>query len=342
MVTLLLNYLGGTNFEDRGDKTHISEEESQTWEAILRNSILIGENAVRVLQANNVYVNGPNIVVDEMTDSTGTKNTVNTGTTTAKYNTTDSEYIISYTDEASGDTTSEYTETDSWTNVSNAFDNNDTTYAQMLRTSATSDTTVDSGLGKTFTSKLVSLVKIKASFTFASGSENKAIILQTYNGTIWSDVSTLASTNATSGTISYDDTYQLEDTVQGVRAYFQFAETANAKTWDRRLHTLEYGDYNSSDTVIIDSNTTTLDGNELGFAVSIPDSDIPTNTSITATISDGTNSLTATAIDTVSKGIVIGNPGTLTSGTLKVEFTLSTTDTSVTPTLSNYAINILR
>jgi hypothetical protein len=84
-----------------------------------------------------------------------------------------------------------------------------------------------------------------------------------------------------------------------------------------------------------------LTGDELGFAVSIPDSEIPTNTTITATISDGTNSLTATTIDSTSKGVVIGN-ASLTSGTLECTFTLNTTDTSVTPTIKDYAICILR
>jgi hypothetical protein len=327
MVVLLLNKLGGTNFEDRGDKTHISEEESQTWEAILNSYINNAELSFRVLQSNNVFTNGPNIVVDEFTNSSGTKNTVNIGSSTCRYDSINDYYTLGISDESSGDTTHD---PNSFTNPGNAFDGDDSTAA--TRITSGSSTVV---LGKTFTSKLVNNVYVK--FGAGSTTANNLIIkLETFNGTTWNTDTTFIDTDPSSAFL-YETILSINDTVQGVRISM-FADDDIAFS----LYTLEYGDYDSSSTLIADTGTTTLDDNELGFAISNPDATIPTNTGITATISDGTNSLTPVTIDSVSKGAVVGNPATLIGGTLKCTFTLSSTDTTITPTINGYGISIIR
>lgn len=297
-----------------------------------RTAILTVENAVRTLQSNDVYNNGPNIVVDDMTDSTGTNNTVNTGSSTSDYDALNLYYTLSFTDEASGDTTHN---PNSFTNPSNAFDGDDSTYSEI---SVLEDDATGS-LGKTFSPKTIKNVKIKAEML--GDNPLSTIRLESYNGSTWSTEEILVNE---SGSIqSFEGSLYLNKSVQGLRVYMNKTYDGGGYTQRIRLYTLEYSTtFDSSSTVIADTNTTTLDGNELGFAISVPDSDFPTGTSITATISDGTNSLTATAIDTVSKGVIIGNPGTLSSGTLKCTFTLSTTDSSVIPTLPSYGIGVLR
>lgn len=70
-------------FQDRVDTINYLE----------RQNILIAESSVRTLQ-NGSFTNGPNIVVDEFTDADGTQGTVNTGSSTATYNSDTNQYAL--------------------------------------------------------------------------------------------------------------------------------------------------------------------------------------------------------------------------------------------------------
>lgn len=298
------------------------------------------ELAVRILQANDVYVQGPNILVDEMTDSTGTKNTVNTGTTTSSYDPSNLYYILGINDEASGDTLSD---PDSFTNASNAFDNDDTTFANKSSISAG---TVTQTLGRTFGAKTVNFVKYACKLTQSNRHNFAKMWFQTYNGSVWSNHTTILN-DTSNNNVAFDSgilsgIITVSASIQGVRIKFESDVNNTGVTTQHYLYTLEYGDYDSSSTIVCDSNSIAVDGNELGFAVSVPDSTFPTNTSMTVIISDGTNSLSAKTINTISKGCIVINDGTLAAGTLKATFTPATTDTTTTPTFVDYAINILR
>ena len=337
-MVLLLNKIGGTNLEDRGDKTALSEEHTLTWEALLNSYINNAELSFRVLQSNNVFTNAPNIVVDEFTDANGTKNTVNTGSSLT-YDITNDRYTLSTSNDVSGDTTNS---SHTITNEANAFDNDYDTYAEISTNTSGNQTLY---LGKTFSS--TNIINISYKFEIYNEDSNGAVptaYLQTYNGTSWTNLSTLITGVASGSPVTYSitGTNYLNASIQGVRILFSGGADDAGDIVRLRVYKLSYGDFDTSSILVADTNTASLDGNELGFAISVPDADIPTNTSITATISDGTNSLSAVTIDSVSKGAIVGNPGTLSSGTLKCTFTLNTTDTSVTPTINGYCISIIR
>ena len=309
-----------------------ADEVNQNFSDVENISVSVAELGVRTLQSNNVFTNGPNIIVDEFTDANGTKNTVNTGSSTAVYASSPDRYSLNGT---LGTVESATISSSGSASQNISFDvvcNNTGIFNEIKVDISNSGT-------RTITCNIIKSGDIVASQSYGPtvslGVHTFTFSLQDYlelftNGdtaTITIDDSTAATLDRVTG-YSYDGTNIdiISQNVPGGVVPCSFAEAA----------------FNSSSTVIVDTNTTTLDGNELGFAISAPDADIPANTSITATISDGTNSLSAVTIDPIKKGVVISNDGTLSSGTLKCTFTLNTTDTSVTPTLPSYGVNILR
>jgi len=340
MVTLLLDKLGGTNFEDRGDKTHISEEESQTWEAMLRTSILTAETAVRILQSNNLYINGPNIVVDEFTDADGTNGTVNTGSSTATYNSTLNRYqplttagsaesstSISTTDGNSSNLTISVTPKSATgfinqVQMQNIGNNTSYTFNVNIKKSGKIIANIiqsggTSGVISTFTFTKDDYLE----FIESGDNITVDIISNNVGGTFY----TLAS-QSYSGT-DFDLSSQ---TLQGASGSsvipIQFTDV-----------TITTG----AVTVIVDTNTTDLTGDELGFAISTPENIIQTGTTLSVIVSDGSNSLSAENIDSVNKGVVIGNDGTLSSGELKITYTLTPTSSKIVA-MNDYGISILR
>lgn len=302
-------------------------------------SIPDAELAVRILQSNNVFINGPNLVVDEAIDSNGTNNTIDKTNDGAVHDASNSAYVLAPVDDASGDTTHD---PDAFSSPTNAFDDNDGTFATKNRNTSGSS---NSNLGKTFGAKTVKSVRAVYSCTTTSvANQTVTIKIQTYNGSVWSDFTTLDTlvfNNSTPPGIKYSGA-NIDASVQGVRIRFENAHSGTSSI-NNDVYSLEYGDtYQSSSTIIINANTTILDGNEKAFVVSTPDSSFPTNTSISVVVSDGTNSLTSATIDSISKGVIVANTGGLTSGTLNLTFTLASTDNTVTPTLSTYGVKILR
>jgi len=337
MVTLLLNKLGGVNFEDRGDKTHISEEESQTWEAMLRTAILVAENAVRTLQADNVYENGPNIVVDEFTDDDGTNGTINTGSSTATYNSTLKRYQPTTTAGTAESSTSITTQDGNSTSltisvtpksatgfinqvqVENSGNNTGNTFTVNIKKSSNTIATISqagglSGANSTFTFTKDDYIEfidsgdiITVDIILSSGGFY-TLTSQSYSGTDF-DLSSQTLPGATTSVTP-----------------IQFTDVSITT---------------GAVTVIVDTDTTTLTGDELGFAISTPESVIQTGTTLTATVSDGSNSLSAVSINSTSKGVVTGNDGSLSSGTLKVTYTLTPTSSKMV-SISEYGVCILR
>lgn len=146
---------------------------------------------------------------DAYIDSNGRENSVNTGNTTARY-TTSTDIYSAEENNVSSTTTHD---PDSVTNPSNFFDENATTYAEKTITGVGTHVATYS-LGKTFSSRSVGNLYIKASLTGTNTNSDGYIKLQTYNGSSWSDVATLDSG---ANDLSYDDNYALNATVQGVR-----------------------------------------------------------------------------------------------------------------------------
>ena len=92
-------------------------------------------------------------------------------------------------------------------------------------------------------------------------------------------------------------------------------------------------------TISSDTNTFTLDGTEKACLI-YSDQTTPANTNVTVDISDGTTTLSAQAITNKSTGVI--DMTSLSSGTLKLTFNLSTTDTSVTPVQRGWGALIWR
>jgi hypothetical protein len=258
------------------------------------------------------------LIADIFTDSDGVKDTINTTDTSAEYDATNDCYNI----ELSGASGTLH-DPNSFTNPSNGFDNDDATYAEYTGGIGV--------LGKTFTSKYISSVKVKASSSL-TGTTSTAVgfRLEQYNGSTWSTVKTWDS-GVTVGILTADETVVINDTIQGLR--INYFENQSGYPTSKKLYLLQY-EYNSTDDV--ETNTLiTLDGTEIGLII-FDKSEKPTDTSINVDVSDGTTTLSA---QSVRSYIDISS---LSSGNLSLDFNLNTTDTTVTPSLYGYGLVIVK
>jgi len=214
------NKLGGTDWVSGEALTYT--DLNDTFDASTTSNILGGLNLIRMLQDRSIDFSkgGFDWFGDAYSDSNGRMNSVDTGNTTAIFSTDNLTYGYSITNESSSDTINN---DDGFTDPSNAFDDNDSTYAEKILTSQYEDISVE--LGTTFSAKTIPKVYVNAYYYVADNNNNKTtyIILQTYNGSTWSDYVTLktvagydAVTNRYSG---YTDLIGLGD-IQGVRVKF--------------------------------------------------------------------------------------------------------------------------
>jgi len=275
------------------------------------------------------WTNTDYLGADEFTDSNGVKNTVDTSSTDALYYLTDEYYMLSFTDEASGDATND---PDSFTNPGNAFDSDDATFADKAFAG-----TSEFELGKTFAVKTVQNVRVIASATWngnGANLKNATITLESYDGAAWSTEATLATDGSLgSGTTSYDGVYALNSSVQGLRIKSNMGSIGGTVT--AKLYTLEYSTaYDSSSSVETD---TIIDDVIPDSIVVYAKTDIPANTSITVDVSEdggSTFGLTGKSLNTAI------DTSAFTTGDLALKFNLATTDDEVTPKLYGYGVAI--
>ena len=95
-INKLLDSLGGTNFEDRSDKTHISEEESATWQSMLDNSVGMSAELACKGQQVTGWENFDNTAAELYSEEFGLQGTVNIDETTAAFNSTKYELKSSF------------------------------------------------------------------------------------------------------------------------------------------------------------------------------------------------------------------------------------------------------
>lgn len=255
-------------------------------------SLVVAENAYRILQSNNTFVNGKNIFCDEFVDSDGTNNTANTSSTDAVYDAANTKYLGAQKVSAS-DTTYNVGVS---ANLANFFDDNtstNATYAGDNRTSLTST------LGKTFTEKLVKDVRIKAQGNVTNSGywRGAKIELLTYNGSSWSVAATLYNdlgSSSPGGT--YDDTYSLNATCQGVAVRITTNSSASGSAIDHSniFYVLNYN-YGQDAVVVCDSNTLSLTGTETDAVVFVDGS--YSDGDITYDLTDGATTITGCAIN---------------------------------------------
>lgn len=283
--------------------------------------VAAAQNAYQILKQTNSYDIIDFIGVDEFTDETGTKDTVNLG-------------VI---DEALGDTTHD---PNGVTDPENAFDGNDSTFATVNKNEV---------LGKTFNSKVVESIRVFTNYGNASGALKEGI-LQTYDGSTWSDFATIFSSTETG---SIDTTLNLGISVQGIRMKYTYASSTNSV----RLYSLEYGyKYTTSvfstdkyickggagsyedSKVTVNKNTLVLDGTETSITV-YTDCVHTANTSMGVKAGNGTDE---TVEYTMKNNAVVIDITSIGSGNLELEFIERTSDTSETPQFKGYAVVVNR
>ena len=175
--------------------------------------------------------------VEAYTSADGRKNSVVTGENTAIFS--NNKYNPSIIDEASVDTTQD---PNSFTNPTQAFDDNISTAATYYATSTFTVT-----LGKTFASKLIKNVRVIPEMSGqnigGSTSVGWRVKLQTFDGTTWSDHSTL-DTQPNNNKIAKQTFFiNLNQTISGIRVEFFFNRlNVSGNNATAHLYMLEYGD----------------------------------------------------------------------------------------------------
>lgn len=289
-------------------------------------------DANRILKSDtSVFINSQYSGADDFTDSNGVMNTVDTSASTAIYDTDNEQYIIGFTDEASGDTTHN---PDSVTNPSNAFDGSDSTFADK------SIGTGEASLGKTFSSKRVSVLHFKSFMDVSEGaaaSGNMSFIIETFNGSTWDNVTTFNTAYSWGGGGGSANKTEERDIIingdhQGVR--IRLDNTGSAVTSNARWYLIQYGDYDSTSTV--DTNTIINIGVPKSIVVFAERTE-PTNTSITVDVSDDGGSTFGVTGGSFDSYI---DTTALSGSDLALRFNLNTTDTNITPFLKSYGVAI--
>ncbi len=278
---------------------------------------------------------------DIFTDSNGAKNTISSKT--AVYS--NDAMICRINDEAGLDTTYD---PDTLTNSAYAFDNDDSTYASKTGTGSTTGT-----LGKSFSSKNVFAVRIKATGYVSASYSNTAtadasatIYLMTFDGTSWSTHSVLDTQvianeyGSFTINLTYDEVVILNSNVQGVAVKVNTTYSSGDSSRNPQSHiyiyTLEYGKYSSSSTV----TTSTIMNENVPQTISVyAKKDLPAGTSMNVDVSDTGGSpftITGQSFDTAI------DTSSFTGSNLALNFNMSTDNGSITPYFYGYGVNIIQ
>lgn len=324
---LLDSFKDGTNIEDLGDKTAISEDHTLTWKSMLNLTATgVAQNAYQILQSNNIFENKDNLAVDEFVDADGTKNTVNTGSSTASYNSTTDVYTLF--EEATE--TINMSQNGSLTNpIDLTWTGTTFTKGFISQLSAKIDVGGDWIGNVEIKDSGATTIASKIGITLTNTGEREVNFVQgDYSALLDNETLSIVFTR-TSGTGQFithngggTNTGSLIEIVGDA-----FDGVSDEVVFDQ-INFLPTGS-----TVVCDTNIKTLDGTEESICI-YADNTTPTNTSISVDISDGTTTLAAQNFNEV-----IGLTG-FSSGTLKLTFNLDTTDTSATPTLKGYGVLI--
>ena len=215
-----------------------------------------------------------------------------------------------------------------WTNAFNAIDGSLLTYANETASS-------DVAIGLTFSSQTIDGIAVK--YSIKGGTTAGFVKLQYNNGSTWVDAVVLENGNIFAPRTNRYGKYVFPTpvTATGIRIFFDYLSGSSFSPFVWRIDTLS-----NSSKLIIDNTELILDGTEkLAIYKSI--GTIPTNTSKSIVLSDGTNSTSSYSLDDYGNSEVI-DISSLSSGTLEIAETLETTDTSVTPTSDGYSIELIR
>jgi len=318
--------LGGT---DLGEEAGKPSDWNGTMNAILDFAGLgLAEGIYQQLVHAGNVTNGGSFVADRFTDSDGAKNTVNTGSSTSVYSLSNDNYSLIA---ATGNTQTE-------TNSSSETGQTDVTFDGTIDSSSgyfsvagghqvTSTSTTWQCVIKKDTTQIASKQVIHSSNTYFSVSFDRSDYSELLeNGDAftveWTRISGTSGMRESSVDVSKSGTY--------------WSITNERPAYSSSSSMLTFTEYIelTTGTVVIDTNTKTLDGTENSIIV-YGDIDLPINTTLTVDISDGTTTLSTQPLNNLI------NIQTLTAvSDLKLTFNLDIVSGTDTPTLSGYGVYI--
>jgi len=287
-MAIKITNFGGTDWEDGNTLfsadlidtiEHVLDMEGTNFKnnaQLIYNSAYIGFNSN--LNLNTGVPNFKNIKYDVFqTDTATTK-------TGWRYDSVNKYYFPNYTDQAPGDTTHNI---DSMTNPANAFDGNDTTFAQKT---ATASLTVR--IGKTFTAKHVTWVRVK-NYRFCSNNGGspltQTMLIESFNGSVWSTEYTGTGGVRVGNFITVDEDilYYLNKSVSGLRVNISTGIGGNTPySSDLRVYSFEYGNATPSNSLIFQTTSLPI----IRDCIPTWNSEIDSDNTLTVSISaDGTN-----------------------------------------------------
>lgn len=222
----------------------VSEDQNANWAVALRAS---GLNTVRQLIDRDIDFSAGTIdcFADAYTVLNGRESTVTTPTTTADAVFDTNKYKPTVSDLTTSGTTHD---PDSFTNVSNAFDSDLSTYASKNFPWNYAATPFTVSLGKTFTAQTIGQIRYKVYFANGPNAPNYingSLVVQTYNGSVWSTVSTLATFSSLGGG-NYEGLVSVGSSIQGIRVGFTATSINGSPTADLQVYALHGGGVTAS------------------------------------------------------------------------------------------------
>jgi len=324
--------LGGSNWNTPSDRVKVTDlndtfDMAGNIKGIIMNLESINQNTILSQEAGITDKSYTYASSDNFSDSNGYNNTIDTGESDKFYYLTNGAYIGSISDEAGGDTTHD---PNGATDVNNAFDGDDETYASLSGYPNYS-------IGKTFSSKLVRWVRIKC--TGYANQQSGAVVsvtatlkLQKYNGADWSDVVTLDTvTGDVKSNVSYNGIYYLNETTQGLRIQ-ETASCTEPGGGYLHLHTLEYG--NEFTDAVVQTNSKTFSSNVNSILVNANKA-LNGNSTITVDVSSDGGSTWDVTEQNLDEVISLDGDGT----DIVVKFNLNV-DSEDTPELYGYSYQV--
>lgn len=282
--------------------------QNETENAII-NASLKGQAQIpfSILKSAGAFTNEGHLCADRTTDANGINNTINTISTNATYN-SDGDYYNCYNGDISmGEDTADYSNTSGSYQTYVSKSPADYIHSVEIQTQAS--------LSRNY--------RFKVTFNYndlTSADSTESIITSALSLT----TSLLLNPNPGKVVSTFDVKGKLDSTADSPTLY---------------LRNTEWFELGLESSVIADTGTLTLDGTENAISI-YNDAIIPTNTSMSVVVSDGTNSTSSYPLGAKTSTIIPIED--LSSGTLKMTFTLATTDTTVTPTWSGYGVVIAK
>ncbi len=210
---------------------------------VINESLKIGGlNLIRQMQKGTVdfSAEGADWYGDAYTELSGNNGSVNDDST-AFYNVSTNSYESKINIASSGTTH----DPNGFTNPDRAF-NYDSDYAQEY---VDNDSNISKSIGKTFSAKTIQEVYVNTTYGINPGTAGTYTIkLQSYNGSVWSDVSTLDSGNVN---LAYDGVYDTSSlgSIQGLRVLFTAVGGAAGDDHTCRVYNFMYWE-NEGDAIV--------------------------------------------------------------------------------------------